>query len=227
MDEEEQEWFPKVRKGLSRATLQDIGARMVEARETAPRSPVQPSALKKAVDAVIAWGRRRGCPNSSCGDLAGSATGSGPGCGKESPVGSTLSCCGAWTTFAAGAPAKVTLSCWSHSASGPGRGGGGWGVRRSWWAHPHRPRHGPRARTWPRILGQWLTRASHEPLWEVPQYRRTGAATHGVRHGCDALVPDRGRPHACCHTRHAHSGCPGQIAPQDWSARLSLAAASK
>ena len=54
MDEEEQEWFPKVRKGLSRATLQEIGARMVEVRKTAPRSPAQPSALKKAVDAVIA-----------------------------------------------------------------------------------------------------------------------------------------------------------------------------
>jgi hemerythrin superfamily protein len=54
MDEEEQEWFPKVRKGLGRATLQEIGARMVEARKTAPRSPAQPSALKKAVDAVIA-----------------------------------------------------------------------------------------------------------------------------------------------------------------------------
>jgi len=54
MDEEEQDWFPKVRKGLSRTTLQDIGARMVEARKTAPRSPAQPSALKKAVDAVIA-----------------------------------------------------------------------------------------------------------------------------------------------------------------------------
>ena len=54
MDEEEQEWFPKVRKGLGRTTLQEIGARMVEARKTAPRSPAQPSALKKAVDAVIA-----------------------------------------------------------------------------------------------------------------------------------------------------------------------------
>ena len=54
MDEEEQEWFPKVRNGLSRATLQDIGARMVEGRKNAPRSPAQPSALKKAVDAVIA-----------------------------------------------------------------------------------------------------------------------------------------------------------------------------
>lgn len=54
MEEEEQDWFPKVRKGLSRATLQEIGARMIEVRKTAPRSPAQPSALKKVVDAVIA-----------------------------------------------------------------------------------------------------------------------------------------------------------------------------
>lgn len=54
IDEEEQEWFPKVRKGLGRTTLQEIGARMLKLRKTAPRSPAQPSALKKAVDAVIA-----------------------------------------------------------------------------------------------------------------------------------------------------------------------------
>ena len=54
MDEEEQDWFPKVRKGLGRTTLREIGARMVEMRKTAPRSPAQPSALKKAVDAVLA-----------------------------------------------------------------------------------------------------------------------------------------------------------------------------
>ena len=54
MEEEEQDWFPKVRNGLGRTTLQQIGARMVELRSTAPRSPAQPSALKKAVDAVIA-----------------------------------------------------------------------------------------------------------------------------------------------------------------------------
>src|SRR4029079_18828286 len=54
MDEEEQQWFPKVRKGLGRSQLQEIGARMVELRKTAPRSPAQPSALKKVVDAVIA-----------------------------------------------------------------------------------------------------------------------------------------------------------------------------
>lgn len=54
MDEEEQEWFPKVRKGLARGTLQEIGAHMAELRKTAPSNPAQPSALKKAVDAVIA-----------------------------------------------------------------------------------------------------------------------------------------------------------------------------
>lgn len=54
MDEEEQEWFPKVRQGLGRTPLQEIGARMIELRKTAPRSPAQPSALKKVVDAVTA-----------------------------------------------------------------------------------------------------------------------------------------------------------------------------
>ncbi len=53
MDEEEQDWFPKVREGLGRKQLQDLGARLLEAKETAPRSPAQPSALKKAVDAVV------------------------------------------------------------------------------------------------------------------------------------------------------------------------------
>jgi hypothetical protein len=43
VDEEAQEWFPKVRKGLSRAALQDIGACMVEARKTAPRSRLSPA----------------------------------------------------------------------------------------------------------------------------------------------------------------------------------------
>ena len=53
MDEEKQNWFPKVREGLSRKDLQEIGARMIELKKTAPRSPAQPSALKKVVDAVI------------------------------------------------------------------------------------------------------------------------------------------------------------------------------
>src|SRR3954451_7614289 len=54
IEEEEQEWFPTVRKGVSRAALQDIGRRMIDKRRDAPRKPTQPSALKKAVDAVIA-----------------------------------------------------------------------------------------------------------------------------------------------------------------------------
>lgn len=54
MDEEEQEWFPKVREGLGRKALQEIGAEMIEARKKAPTRASQPSALKKTIDAVIA-----------------------------------------------------------------------------------------------------------------------------------------------------------------------------
>jgi len=54
IEEEEQDWFPKVRAGLGRKQLQEIGARMLELRADAPRKPSQPSALKKAVDAVVA-----------------------------------------------------------------------------------------------------------------------------------------------------------------------------
>jgi len=54
MDEEESDWFPKVREGLGRKQLAELGATMIEQKKTAPRSPTQPSALKKAVDAVIA-----------------------------------------------------------------------------------------------------------------------------------------------------------------------------
>lgn len=53
IEEEEQEWFPKVREGLGRSVLQDIGAEMIKARKKAPRRPSQPSALKKTIDAVI------------------------------------------------------------------------------------------------------------------------------------------------------------------------------
>ncbi|NPC96866.1 hemerythrin domain-containing protein [Nocardioides sp. zg-DK7169] len=54
IEEEEEEWFPQVREALGRKVLQEIGAEMAEAREKAPRSPAQPSALKKTIDAVIA-----------------------------------------------------------------------------------------------------------------------------------------------------------------------------
>lgn len=53
MDEEEQDWFPKVRAGLGRTALAELGAQMLEQKKTAPRSPTQTSALKKVVDAVI------------------------------------------------------------------------------------------------------------------------------------------------------------------------------
>ncbi len=53
MDEEEDEWFPQVREGLGRKTLQEIGAEMEQARSKAPRRPSQPSALKKTIDAVV------------------------------------------------------------------------------------------------------------------------------------------------------------------------------
>jgi hemerythrin-like domain-containing protein len=54
IEEEEKDWFPKVRAGLSRKQLQEIGARMIELKDKAPRKPAQPGALKKAVDAVMA-----------------------------------------------------------------------------------------------------------------------------------------------------------------------------
>jgi len=53
MMEEEDDWFPEVRKGLGRKALQEIGAEMVKARKKAPKKPSQPSALKKTLDAVI------------------------------------------------------------------------------------------------------------------------------------------------------------------------------
>ena len=54
IEEEEQDWFPKVREGLGRKQLQELGARMAELREKAPRKPAQPGALKKAIDALTA-----------------------------------------------------------------------------------------------------------------------------------------------------------------------------
>ena len=53
MEEEEQDWFPRVREGLSRTTLQELGAEMLRAKEKAPHRPSQPSALKKTIDAVV------------------------------------------------------------------------------------------------------------------------------------------------------------------------------
>jgi hemerythrin-like domain-containing protein len=53
IEEEEEEWFPKVRAGLGRKQLSELGERMLKAKPKAPRSPAQPSALKKTVDAVL------------------------------------------------------------------------------------------------------------------------------------------------------------------------------
>ena len=54
IDEEENEWFPKVRAALGRKQLTQIGERMQELRPTAPRHPAQPSAVKKVADALLA-----------------------------------------------------------------------------------------------------------------------------------------------------------------------------
>ncbi len=54
VEEEEQEWFPKVREGLSRKQLQDMGARLLELKQKAPRRPDEPEAQRSAEDAVTA-----------------------------------------------------------------------------------------------------------------------------------------------------------------------------
>ncbi|MBQ1014721.1 hemerythrin domain-containing protein [Micromonospora sp. M51] len=54
VEEEEQEWFPKVRDALGRKQLQEIGEKMIALRADAPRTPTAPKAIKKAMDAVTA-----------------------------------------------------------------------------------------------------------------------------------------------------------------------------
>jgi hemerythrin superfamily protein len=54
IEEEEQDWFPKVRAGLGRRQLQELGERMARLRPTAPRRPSDPKAVKSAADAVTA-----------------------------------------------------------------------------------------------------------------------------------------------------------------------------
>jgi hemerythrin-like domain-containing protein len=54
MGEEEDDWFPKVREGLGRKQLGEMGDRMVEMKKAAPRSPMAPKAMKKAIDAANA-----------------------------------------------------------------------------------------------------------------------------------------------------------------------------
>ena len=50
--EEEGDWFPKVRAGLSRSQLQDMGVRMLALKAKAPKKPTDPKAVKSAVTAV-------------------------------------------------------------------------------------------------------------------------------------------------------------------------------
>jgi hemerythrin-like domain-containing protein len=54
IDEEENDWFPKVRAGLGRKQLQEMGARMAELEPKAPRKPTEPKALKNALTAMTA-----------------------------------------------------------------------------------------------------------------------------------------------------------------------------
>ena len=40
VEEEEQEWFPQVRKAVKAATLEDLGARLAAAKSKAPSDPL-------------------------------------------------------------------------------------------------------------------------------------------------------------------------------------------
>ncbi len=53
MDEEESEWFPRVRAALGRNALQELGSELRAARKDAPEGPPGPGPLQKAVDAVF------------------------------------------------------------------------------------------------------------------------------------------------------------------------------
>ena len=52
IEEEEEDWFPKVRDGLGRKDLQDIGARILEAKRGAPNDPTDPLAIESAKKAL-------------------------------------------------------------------------------------------------------------------------------------------------------------------------------
>jgi hemerythrin superfamily protein len=53
-EEEEDEWFPKVRAALGRKQLQEIGLAIEQKRANAPTSPSKPGALKKAIQGMLA-----------------------------------------------------------------------------------------------------------------------------------------------------------------------------
>ncbi len=46
VEEEEQEWFPEVRKTMGRKTLQELGARMEQAKASAPKDPLELQSAK-------------------------------------------------------------------------------------------------------------------------------------------------------------------------------------
>lgn len=52
LDEEEQDWFPKVREGLGRKTRGEIGEKLIAARKKAPKEAVA-AQCSKTVGAVI------------------------------------------------------------------------------------------------------------------------------------------------------------------------------
>jgi hypothetical protein len=52
IDEAENDWFPKVRAGLGRKQLQELGAKLEKARKKAPASPARPKAMQKVLHAV-------------------------------------------------------------------------------------------------------------------------------------------------------------------------------
>ena len=52
VEEEEQEWFPKVREALGRNQLQEIGERMIALRPDAPRSPARRRRSRRCSTAV-------------------------------------------------------------------------------------------------------------------------------------------------------------------------------
>jgi iron-sulfur cluster repair protein YtfE (RIC family) len=54
MAEEEQEWFPKVRSGLGRKALLELGQQLEEVRPQAPTNPDDPLAVASAHKAVTA-----------------------------------------------------------------------------------------------------------------------------------------------------------------------------
>lgn len=54
IEEEEQKLFPKVRNGVPRKKLQELGQQMEELKQHAPTTPTDPRAAKSALDAVTA-----------------------------------------------------------------------------------------------------------------------------------------------------------------------------